>query len=93
MLVGDAVEVKALNLHTCTVAEVLGVEETPFSFSLSEADAECGRRVSAFAGWFEAGFHGSPENPAPKPVTLSTHPKMGYTHWGQQVLHPVIAPS
>lgn len=57
-----------------------GVDETPVSISLPE-DA----RVSGFAGWFTADFHGTDENPCPCPVTLSTGPENGYTHWGQQV--------
>lgn len=57
-----------------------GVGETPISFPLDD-DA----RVSGFAGWFTADFHGTTENPCPCPVTLSTGPENGYTHWGQQV--------
>lgn len=57
-----------------------GVDETAVSFSLEE-DA----RVSGFAGWFTADFNGTDENPCPCPVTLSTGPENGYTHWGQQV--------
>lgn len=41
-------------------------------------------RLSSFAGWFDVDFKGSPQNPAPTPVTLSTAPYIGYTHWGQQ---------
>lgn len=44
-------------------------------------------RVSGFAGWFTADFHGTEANPCPCPVTLSTGPENGYTHWGQQVFH------
>jgi type I protein arginine methyltransferase len=62
------------------VADALGVDETPFSFPVQTHEV-----VSAFAGWFDADFAGSKENPAPNPVTLSTHPAIGYTHWGQQV--------
>jgi protein arginine N-methyltransferase 1 len=44
-------------------------------------------RVSAFAGWFDAAFEGSPAHPAEHKVVLSTAPKVGYTHWGQQVFY------
>ena len=57
-----------------------GVDETAVSFSLEEDS-----RVSGFAGWFTADFNGTDENPCPCPVTLSTGPENGYTHWGQQV--------
>lgn len=43
--------------------------------------------MSGFAGWFTADFHGTEANPCPCPVTLSTGPENGYTHWGQQVFH------
>lgn len=43
--------------------------------------------MSGFAGWFTADFHGTKANPCPNPVTLSTGPENGYTHWGQQVFH------
>lgn len=59
-----------------------GVEETDVSITIEE-DA----RVSGFAGWFTADFHGTEANPCPCPVTLSTGPENGYTHWGQQVFH------
>lgn len=58
------------------------MDETSVSITLDE-DA----RVSGFAGWFTADFHGTEANPCPKPVTLSTGPENGYTHWGQQVFH------
>ncbi|CAN0416301.1 unnamed protein product, partial [Ascophyllum nodosum] len=44
-------------------------------------------RVSGFAGWFTADFHGTEEIPCPCPVTLATGPEDGNTHWGQQVFH------
>lgn len=59
-----------------------GVDETNVSIALEE-DA----RVSGFAGWFTADFNGTEANPCPCPVTLSTGPENGYTHWGQQVFH------
>lgn len=82
-VVGEPAAIKRLDLHTCTMAECLGVEETPFEFAMPPE----ARTISAFAGWFEADFCGSPANPAPDPCVLSTHPKMGYTHWGQQVFY------
>ncbi|CAN0519003.1 unnamed protein product, partial [Laminaria digitata] len=66
----------------CIVFSQQGVDETTVSFPLAE-DA----RVSGFAGWFTADFNGTDENPCPCPVTLSTGPENGYTHWGQQVFH------
>lgn len=64
----------------CYGVSYQGVDETPVSITLGE-DA----RVSGFAGWFTADFNGTDANPCPCPVTLSTGPENGYTHWGQQV--------
>mmetsp|Transcript_6345 Transcript_6345/g.18584 ORF Transcript_6345/g.18584 Transcript_6345/m.18584 type:complete len:414 (-) Transcript_6345:178-1419(-) len=79
-IVGEPVVVKELNMHTCTVEQVQGVEHAPFAF---QADAPS--TVSGFAGWFDTDFAGSEQNPCPERVVLSTHPRIGYTHWGQQV--------
>jgi len=51
-------------------------------------------KLTGFAGWFEVDFRGSAGSPAPKQVTLSTAPHVGYTHWGQQcfLLHPPVEP-
>ena len=56
-----------------------GVEDAPFRFPVPLD------RCAAFAGWFDTYFEGSPSCPAKNPVTLSTSPADGYTHWGQQV--------
>lgn len=79
-VVGQPAAVKHLDLHTCTIADAQGVEAAPFSFSTDEPVT-----VSGFAGWFDADFAGSEENPCTETVVLSTAPKVGYTHWGQQV--------
>jgi len=81
-VLAEPVAVKHLELHSCTVAEALGVDETPFTFAFEQP-----ARISAFAGWFDAAFGGSAENPASHKVLLSTHPSVGYTHWGQQVFY------
>ncbi|CAN0212898.1 unnamed protein product [Ectocarpus sp. 13 AM-2016] len=81
-VLGEPVVVQTFDMHTCTLEDVQGVDETNVSIPLEE-DA----RVSGFAGWFTADFHGTEANPCPCPVTLSTGPENGYTHWGQQVFH------
>ncbi|CAM9380817.1 unnamed protein product [Choristocarpus tenellus] len=81
-VLGQPVAVCSFDMHTCTLEDVQGVEETPVSITLEE-DA----RVSGFAGWFTADFAGTKSIPCPHPVTLSTGPENGYTHWGQQVFH------
>jgi len=45
-VIGEPVPVKALDLHTCTVADAMGVDPTPFAFS-QPADAEYEAVVSA----------------------------------------------
>lgn len=79
-VIGEPVQVKALDMHTCTIADSLGVDNATFEFTAPETSV-----VSGFAGWFDTHFNGSEANPAPNKVVLSTHPKIGYTHWGQQV--------
>ncbi|CAM9122795.1 unnamed protein product [Pylaiella littoralis] len=81
-VLGEPAVVRTFDMHTCTLEDVQGVEETDVSITIEE-DA----RVSGFAGWFTADFHGTEANPCPCPVTLSTGPENGYTHWGQQVFH------
>lgn len=58
------------------------MDPTEFSFRIRENCV-----VSGFAGWFTADFFGRSEKPCPRPVTLSTGPEVGYTHWGQQVFY------
>ena len=41
--------------------------------------------ANAWAGWFDVSFRGDSAEGVPHPVTLSTHPSAGFTHWGQQV--------
>ena len=75
---GEPACVAAFDLNTITLAEAQGVTEAPFAFDLPL------ERCSAFAGWFDSDFAGSPSAPASNVVTLDTSPSGGYTHWGQQ---------
>ena len=47
--------------------------------------------LNAFGGWFDTSFNGSPAEPTPNPVTLTTQPE-STTHWAQQVfiVHPPL---
>ena len=78
VLEGEPACVASLDLNTITLAEAQGVTEAPFAFDLPL------ERCSAFAGWFDSDFAGSPSAPASNIVTLDTSPSGGYTHWGQQ---------
>lgn len=80
-IVSDPVKIKVFDCNTVCRADVEGVLAAPFDFELPEA-----RTVNGFVGWFDVHFRGSDENPAVVPVTLSTAPEIGYTHWGQQVM-------
>ena len=75
---GEPVCVAAFDLNTITLDEAQGVADAPFAFDLPL------ERCSAFAGWFDSDFAGSPSAPASNVVTLDTSPSGGYTHWGQQ---------
>lgn len=81
-LIGQPAVIKRLDLNTCTIADALGVDKTPYSITVPFPST-----VSGFAGWFTVDFAGSVANPCQKRVTLSTGPEAGYTHWGQQVFY------
>jgi len=81
-VVGEAVEMKRLDLNTCTLQDAAGVDRIPY-----EIRVPFSARVSGFAGWFTVDFKGSEASPVDKVVTLSTGPEGGHTHWGQQVFY------
>lgn len=74
-----------LDAHTCTKEDVTTIT-SPFTCTITRAST-----LNAFAGWFDAQFNGSDDDPAPNPIELSTAPSMA-THWAQQVffVHPPI---
>jgi len=80
-VVATPAPVKAFDCHTVAVDELIQLPPAPFNFEFPEPAT-----VHGFVGWFDVHFRGSSENPAPNPVTLSTAPEKGYTHWGQQVM-------
>jgi len=83
-LIGEGVVIKEIDILTCTLDNVKSVE-AEFRMKVTSQTKLCG-----FAGWFDVVFRGSPQNPTPSVITLSTSPFIGYTHWGQQcfLLHP-----
>ena len=81
-VIGQAQVIKRLDLNTCTLADALGVPETPYEILVPFPVT-----VSGFAGWFTVDFNGSKLTPATRRVNLSTGPEAGYTHWGQQVFY------
>jgi protein arginine N-methyltransferase 1 len=86
-MLGAAVAVKEYDLLTLTSEELAA----PLNASMRLPLAADGP-VDAVVGFFDVEFNGSPENPAPAPVVLSTAPDAaGATHWGQQVF-PLVPP-
>jgi len=83
-VVGEPFVVKQIDLTTCTQPEIAGVQELAFECPII---TQSPTRVSGFAGWFSTDFRGNGERTLPCPVTLSTSPEVGYTHWGQQVFY------
>jgi type I protein arginine methyltransferase len=81
-VIGQPAVIKQMDLNTCTLADAECVHPTDYSINVPFPVT-----VSGYASWFTVNFNGSTENPAPKRVTLSTGPEMGYTHWGQQVFY------
>mmetsp|Transcript_12232 Transcript_12232/g.18308 ORF Transcript_12232/g.18308 Transcript_12232/m.18308 type:complete len:242 (-) Transcript_12232:36-761(-) len=80
--IGKPYEVKHLDLQTCTMQDVQGLEEKSFRIPV---DRDC--TISGFYGYFTTDFIGSEKNKLDKFFTLSTAPENGYTHWGQQVFY------
>ena len=83
--VGEPAVIKEYVMKTCTFADSLGVEKSPFEFAIDEDE-----RISGFAGWFNSDFNYKDSafgDLAAEPVVLSTGPENGYTHWGQQVFY------
>lgn len=81
-VVSQPVIVKTFDLHTCTLADAAGVDAARFNFMVRETVP-----VSGFSGWFTVDFKGRNERPMARPITLSTAPDVGYTHWGQQTFY------
>ena len=81
-MVSDPVLVKYFDLNTCTLEDSNGVTSTSVELTINDSCV-----VSGVAGWFTVDFKGSPSVPAINPVTLTTGPEGGYTHWGQQVFY------
>lgn len=79
-VVGQPIIIKEIDLNTCSLEDVEGVEEQQFELNIPYPVT-----VSGFAGWFTTHFNGSPSMPVQKRVVLSTGPEAGNTHWGQQV--------
>uniref|UniRef100_A0A7S1XT92 type I protein arginine methyltransferase n=1 Tax=Phaeomonas parva TaxID=124430 RepID=A0A7S1XT92_9STRA len=83
--------VKHLDLRTCSLEDVKGVDMTPFAFNdLNPAGPGEPARISGFAGWFTTDFvvpgcEDIAEDGGV--VVLDTSPAGGYTHWGQQVFY------
>ena len=96
-LVGPASCIAELDLGTVTKADLEAPLVGAFRLPLEGEEEEEGEGaggdastppvvVDAFVGWFDVTFAGSPANPAPHVVTLTTAPDAaGATHWGQQV--------
>lgn len=88
--------VKQVDMCTCTLADSKGIfsgdQNTEFDFDVV-SDDHPGAIISGYAGWFTADFKSRTDEGgknAPllsNPVSLSTGPENGYTHWGQQVFH------
>ena len=86
-LLGPPCVAATFDLHTVTRAEIEAAIEAPVAMPVGEDGP-----VDAVVGFFDVAFEGSPQNPAPTPVSLSTEPcAEGATHWGQQVF-PLTPP-
>ena len=85
-VIGDEFAVTEFDMATTTIEELKACA-ADFRCVISD-DAE----LNAFGGWFDTDFRGSPADPAPTPITLTTEPESA-THWAQQVfmVHPPMS--
>eukprot|EP00656_Telonema_subtile_P044975 TRINITY_DN51241_c0_g1_i1.p1 TRINITY_DN51241_c0_g1~~TRINITY_DN51241_c0_g1_i1.p1 ORF type:complete len:316 (-),score=92.31 TRINITY_DN51241_c0_g1_i1:204-1151(-) len=83
-LSGQPACITDIDCHTVTLEDLVEIR-SEFVMPLTAHS-----RLVGIAGWFDVHFRGSEEAPASKDVTLSTHPRQGYTHWGHTYLmvHP-----
>ncbi|KAJ1637723.1 protein arginine N-methyltransferase [Pavlovales sp. CCMP2436] len=79
-VVGEACAWYSFDCATVTIEELKTKASGPFLCAVNTSGP-----VHALAGWFDVEFNGSADSPTETPVTLSTAPHLGYTHWGQQV--------
>ncbi len=83
---GNSVALLKLDLNTCTLSDVQGIPETPFSIQVPK-----NIWVSGFSGWFTVDFLGNEEFHIPNFVRLCTGPRSGPSHWGQQVTGAILS--
>lgn len=92
ILLGEAQRIYHIDLKKMTFNEAEGFHETSFNLNLSKipllhrVDDKVVRvkdhlHISGFALWFSVDFYGGET-----PLTMSTGPENGYTHWGQYAL-------
>ena len=98
-IIGEAIQLQSWNLYDVTLKDSLGLYDIPFiieiPFHLKKMKTGIIKKVSdniivsGFAGWFTVDFdiNGDDDSINFQPVTLSTGPEVGYTHWGQQVFY------
>mmetsp|Transcript_15369 Transcript_15369/g.39112 ORF Transcript_15369/g.39112 Transcript_15369/m.39112 type:complete len:369 (+) Transcript_15369:390-1496(+) len=88
-LLGPPCCIKEIDLLRATRKDVESVS-SDFNMQISHESSE-GAEMSAFVGWFDVKFNGSPHNPSLVEAEFSTAPHEDWsTHWGQQgfLVHP-----
>jgi len=78
-ILGENLSVLEWDLHTITLEELKKDKIANFEIKMTSSGV-----MGGLAGWFDVDFKGSKMLPAEHPVVLSTSPRVGITHWGQQ---------
>jgi len=79
-ILGENIRVIEWDLHEITQEQLKKDKSASFDIKMLQSGV-----MGGLAGWFDVDFRGSKSDPAEKPVVLSTSPRVGITHWGQQV--------
>jgi protein arginine N-methyltransferase 1 len=100
-VLAEPTQIKFFDMITCTLEDARGIFRPPepgespgAAFDFEIVGDEAPGPISGLAGWFTADFRSRTDeagaDAAPKllhPAFLSTGPKNGYTHWGQQTFY------
>lgn len=88
-MLGKGARMLRMDLLRVPMGRLMQMDKELFKINM-EITKDC--VVEGLCGYFDVEFRGSIQNPAPKPILLSTTPLKSPTHWGQQLfgLYPKV---